>query len=63
MIAHLLTATAVLVGLMLVLLAVQSLKRRSDPDANTVLSCGSCVTHSCFGCALHDHDHSAHPEH
>jgi len=54
MIVHLLTAAAVLVGLMLTLLAVQSLKRRSDPGADTVLSCGSCVTHSCGGCALHD---------
>ena len=63
MIVHVLIATGVVVGLMLALLAVQNLKHRSDPDADTVLSCGSCITHSCGGCALHDDGTTAHPRH
>lgn len=42
-------------GLMLVWLAVQNLKRRSDPDigeGDDVLLCGACSSHSCGGCLL-----------
>lgn len=56
-------AAGVVVGLMLALLAVQGLKRRSDPGADTVLSCGSCLTHACGGCALHDDGADAHRRH
>lgn len=58
MLNHLLVAVVVIVGLMLAWLAVQSLKRRSDPDGGDVLSCGTCGAHSCGGCALNPVDES-----
>ncbi|HEU4365971.1 MAG TPA: hypothetical protein VFT13_10970 [Candidatus Krumholzibacteria bacterium] len=61
MLAHLLIAAAGIVGLMLAWLAVQSLKRRSDPDGKDVLSCGTCGAHSCGGCALNPADGSPQP--
>jgi hypothetical protein len=56
MLNQMLTAIGAVVGLMLGLLAVLALKRRSDPGGKDVLSCGSCGAHSCGGCAL---DHAA----
>jgi hypothetical protein len=54
MLNHLISAVGGIVGLMLVWLAIQTLKHRSDPDGDDVLSCGTCGAHSCAGCAL-DH--------
>lgn len=59
MLAHLLTASGVIVGLMLAWLAVQVLKRRSDPDIREdedVLLCGTCGANSCGGCLLQGTD-------
>ncbi len=52
MLNQLLIAVAGIVGLMLAWLAVQGLKRRSDPGGGDVLSCGTCGAHSCAGCAI-----------
>ena len=54
MLHQMLIAVAAIVGLMLAWLAIQTLKRRSDPEGKDVLSCGTCGAHSCAGCAL-DH--------
>ncbi len=53
MIYHLLVAVGGVVGLMTAWLAVQSLKRRSDPDlraGDDVLACATCGLESCLGC-------------
>lgn len=57
---HLLIAIAGTVGLALAWLAVQNLKRRSDPALGAgrdVLACHTCAAHSCVGCALHEPRH------
>ena len=56
---HLLVAIGGVVGLMLAWLAVQSLKRRSDPSIGAdedVLFCGTCGANSCGGCLLEHSD-------
>ena len=59
MLNHLLIAVGGIVGLMLAWLAVQGLKRRSDPHhaGQDVLACHTCGVHTCTGCALHDLSH------
>lgn len=55
MLQHFMIAIGGVSGLMLVWLAVQNLKRRSDPDmrdGEDVLFCGTCSAHSCGGCLL-----------
>jgi Na+-translocating ferredoxin:NAD+ oxidoreductase RNF subunit RnfB len=55
MLHQLLVAAGAIVGLMLAWLAVQSLKRRSDPSiakGEDVLLCGTCGANSCGGCLL-----------
>jgi len=52
MLNHLLSAIGGIVGLMLAWLAIQSLKHRSDPDGDDVLSCSTCGAHACGGCVI-----------
>lgn len=59
MLHQLLVAAGAIVGLMLAWLAVQSLKRRSDPsiaEGEDVLLCGTCGANSCGGCLLNHND-------
>jgi hypothetical protein len=53
MIHHLLVSGVAVAGLMLAWIAVQGLKRRTDPDlhhGDDVLACATCGRESCLGC-------------
>jgi len=53
MVYHLLVATGGMIGLVIAWVAVQGLKRRTDPElgaGDDVLACAACGSESCLGC-------------